>query len=110
MVNCFSAFTGLLHLKQTLKDLTKVRNVHKDLLLALILVGSLQMIHFPKCVQGFLDAVLMKNIKTEIKDAVVCIAVVITFTTSHPRSQAPAKDFMDPCCFRKLGLNFSVIV
>jgi hypothetical protein len=68
------------------------------------------MIHFSERVEGFLDTVLTKNIKTKIKDAVKSVAIVVTFTASHPRSKSSTKDFVDPCRFSELGINFSVII
>lgn len=90
--------------------LSKSKQPKGYLLFAFILVGSLQMVHFAECVKGFLDTILTEDIKTKIKDAIESVAVVVTFTTSHPRPQTSAKYFVDPCCFREFGINFSMAI
>jgi hypothetical protein len=79
-----------------------IRMVYNCLLLALILVCSLQLVHFPESMEGFFNTVL-----AEIKDAIKCVAVVVAFTASYTGPQASTKNFMDPCCFCELGINFS---
>ena len=96
--------------KANYQRLTPVYSACMGLLLAFILVGSFEMIHFSERMQSFLDTVLTKDIETKIEDAVKCVAVVVAFTTSHPRSQSSTKDFVDPCRFSELGIYFSAII
>lgn len=68
------------------------------------------MIHFSERVEGFFDTVLTKDIETKIKDTVKSVAIVVTFTASHPRSKSSTKDFVDPCRFGELDVYFAMII
>jgi hypothetical protein len=64
VVNCelFLSIYGFFASTINYQYLRAVKNAYRCLLLALIPVGSLQMVHFAECVECFLDTVLTYDI------------------------------------------------